>query len=134
MRLHGVDPSEMGPNATPEDVGKLSAFRKRLRIVSEILAIPFDELKANVKEGQLPSCVIQGVIDRYRQDTPERKGSEATQFIELPEAIRFNVILKPYETGLESDPRHRGQVFHDALTYAQTKYNFGFSEFHLTAR
>ena len=25
-------------------------------------------------------------------------------------------MLKPYETVLESDPRHRDQVFHDALT------------------
>lgn len=78
MRLHGVDPSEMEPDATPEDVGKLSAFRKRLRIVSEILAIPFDELKAGITEDQLPSCVIQDAINRYRQDTPERKGSELT--------------------------------------------------------
>jgi hypothetical protein len=78
MRLHGVDPSEMGADATPEDVGRLSAFRHRLLIVSEILAIPFDELKANITEDQLPSCIIQDAIDRYRQDTPERKGSELT--------------------------------------------------------
>jgi len=78
MRLHGVDPSEMGPDATPEDVGRLSAFRHRLRLVSEILAIPFDELKANITEDRLPSCVIQDAINRYRHDTPERKGSDLT--------------------------------------------------------
>ena len=78
MRAHGIEPSEMRPDATPEDVGELAAFRRRLQIVSQIVAVPFEELKVRVREDQIPSCVIQGAINRHRQDTPERKGSDLT--------------------------------------------------------
>ena len=78
MRAHGIEPSEMRPDATPEDVGNLAAFRRRLQIVSQIVGASFEELKVRVREDQIPSCVIQGAINRYRQDTPERKGSDLT--------------------------------------------------------
>ena len=78
MRSHGLDPSQAGPNTTTTDIGDLAAFQHRLRIVSEILAVPFEELKTWVVEEQIPSCVIQGAINRYRQDAQERKGSDLT--------------------------------------------------------
>jgi hypothetical protein len=78
MRLHGIEPSEMGPDATPADVGDLAAFRHRLHVMSRIVNVPFEELKFKVSKERLPSLVIQGAIDRYRQDTPERKGSDLT--------------------------------------------------------
>jgi len=78
LRSQDIDPSRARPNTTTTDIGDLAAFHHRLRIVSEILAVPFVELKTRVAEWQIPSCVIQGAINRYSQDAQERKGSDLT--------------------------------------------------------
>ena len=78
LKAMDIDVSEIGPEMTMDDLGDLSAFRKQLRLASEMLRVPFSALKARVKESQIPSCVLQGALRRYGQDTPERKGSDLT--------------------------------------------------------
>jgi hypothetical protein len=76
LRSQDIDPGELDPECTLGDVFALGTFRHRLRVVSGIMSRPYSELKARVREDQLPSCIIQGAINRYRQDAPERKGSD----------------------------------------------------------
>ncbi len=78
LKAMGIDVSEIGPEMTMDELGDLSAFRKQLRLASEMLRLPFSALKGRVKESQIPSCVVQGALRRHGQDTPEWKGSDLT--------------------------------------------------------
>lgn len=76
LSMIGVDPSEIGPETTIDDLGRWSTFRKKLQIVNQLLELPFDELKATVTAERLPSSVIQAALDEFRPETPEWKGSD----------------------------------------------------------
>jgi len=72
----GVEMSDIGPNTTVADAGRLAAFRKKLEVVNRSLGLPWPALKAKVTEDRLPSSVIQAALDKFRPDTVEWKGSD----------------------------------------------------------
>jgi hypothetical protein len=76
LSMIGVDPSEIGPETTIDDLGRWSTFRKKLQIVNQLLGLPFNELKGTVTAERLPTSVIQAALDEFRPDTPEWKGSD----------------------------------------------------------
>jgi hypothetical protein len=76
LSMIGVDLSEIGPETTVDDVGRLSTFRKKLEIINRLLRFPFHELKAKVTAERLPSSVIHAALEEFRPDTPEWKGSD----------------------------------------------------------
>jgi hypothetical protein len=71
-----IDPSDIGPATTFEEIGDLAAFRRKLRLVNSRLGLSWPDVKARVTEDRIPSGIIQKALRRYRQDLPERKGSE----------------------------------------------------------
>jgi hypothetical protein len=44
----GVDLSDIGPETTLDDVGRLSAFRRKLELVNQLLGLPSQELRLSV--------------------------------------------------------------------------------------
>jgi hypothetical protein len=76
LEVSGVDLSEIGLETTVGDVGNLAVFRRKLEVLNRYLGLPFQELKARVKEDRLPSGVIQNAIARYHPDTAKWDGSE----------------------------------------------------------
>jgi hypothetical protein len=71
-----IDVSDIGPDMTMDELGDLAVFRRKLRLANAVLSLPWPDLKARVTESRLPSGLIQSTLRRYRQDLPERKGSE----------------------------------------------------------
>jgi hypothetical protein len=76
LTVMGVDLSDIGPETTLDDVGRLATFRRKLKVVNQLLGLPFLELKAKVTAERLPSSVIQAAVEEFRPDTPEWKGSD----------------------------------------------------------
>jgi hypothetical protein len=76
LEVTGVGLSEIGPETTVGDVGNMAVFRRKLELLNEYLSLPFQELKARVKEDRLPSGIISNAIARYHPDTREWDGSE----------------------------------------------------------
>ncbi|MGJ4911281.1 hypothetical protein [Bradyrhizobium sp. HKCCYLS2033] len=76
LKRAGVDLAEIGPETTVADVGNLAVFRRKLEVLNRSLNLPFEELKARVKEDRLPSGIISTAIARYHPDTREWDGSE----------------------------------------------------------
>jgi hypothetical protein len=76
LEVSGVGLSEIGPETTVGDVGNMAIFRRKLELLNEYLSLPFQELKARVKEDRLPSGIISKAIARYHPDTREWDGSE----------------------------------------------------------
>jgi hypothetical protein len=83
-----VDNVDIGPDMTVDELGDLAVFRRRLRLANAILDLPWPDLKARVTETRLPSGLIQSTLQCYRQDLPERKGSELND--------QYLVCLAPY--------------------------------------
>jgi hypothetical protein len=73
-----VQLSEVGPETTLADVGRLAVFRRKLKSLNENLDLPWPELKARVTEDRLPSGVIVNAIKQFHPDMRERDGSELT--------------------------------------------------------
>jgi hypothetical protein len=71
-----VDRSDIGPDTTVDEMGDLAVFRHRLRLVNDVLGLPWTDLRARVTEARLPSGVVQSALRRHRQHLPEWKGSE----------------------------------------------------------
>jgi hypothetical protein len=76
LTVMGVELSDIGPDTTIDDVGRLSTFRKKLEAVNQLLGLSFHELKAKVTPERLPSSAIQAAVEEFRPDTPEWKGSD----------------------------------------------------------
>jgi hypothetical protein len=76
LSMIGVDISEIGPETTIDDLGRLSTFRRKLEILNQSLELAFDELKAKITAERLPSSVIQAAVEKFRPDTSEWKGSD----------------------------------------------------------
>jgi hypothetical protein len=108
LSLFDVDISEIGPKTTVGDVGDIGAFRKKLRALNQHLALPWNELKARVKEDHLPSGIIQSGVARFHPDTKERDGSELTD--------RHLACLSPYANVTYVDSRT-----HEAFRQARLK-------------
>lgn len=101
-----IDVSDITPETTLDEIGDLAAFRRRLRLVNDILGLPWLELKARVAEARLPSGVIQSALRRHRQDLPERKGSELID--------EYLACLAPY-----ADVTYVDKRMHEAATRAR---------------
>jgi hypothetical protein len=101
-----IDPSEIGPETTLEDIGELAAFRRKLRLVNDYLGLPWPDVKATVTEERIPSGIIQTALRRYRQDHPERKGSELID--------RYLACLAPY-----ADVTYVDRRTHEVVTRAR---------------
>ena len=108
LSMIGVDRSEIGPETTIDDLGRLSTFRKKLETVNRLLGFPFQDLKAKVTGERLPSSVIQAAVEEFRPDTPEWKGSD------LPDS--YLATLSAYADVTFVDKRT-----HEALRQARPK-------------
>ena len=108
LSLFDVDISEIGPETTVGDVGAISIFRKKLRVLNQYLGLPWHELKARINEDRLPSSVIQSGVARFHPDTKEWDGSE------LPD--RHLACLSPYANITYVDKRT-----HEAFRKARLK-------------
>jgi hypothetical protein len=78
LQAMDIEASDIGPDTTMGEICDLATFRHKLRVINRTLQLPWAELKAGVRESQLPSSIIQSALRRYGQDMPERKGSELT--------------------------------------------------------
>jgi hypothetical protein len=76
LQACGFGLSDIGPETTVSDLGRMAVFREKLRMLNEQLGLPWLELVARVKEERLPSGIIQGAIGKFHPDLRERDGSE----------------------------------------------------------
>ena len=88
MLAEDVDWSDIGPDTTLDEMGNLAGFRRQLRLVNQKLGLPWTEFKRRVGERRIPSGLVQWGLRKYRQDLPERKGSELID--------RYLACLAPY--------------------------------------
>lgn len=72
----GIDPADIGPDTTLDDLTALIVYRLQLKIVSENLSLPWPIVKANVPMDRAPSYLIGQALDANAQVLPEHKGSE----------------------------------------------------------
>jgi hypothetical protein len=108
LSLFNIDISEIGPETTVGDVGAIGTFRSKLHVLNQHLALPWQELKARIKEDRLPSGVIQSGVAQFHPDTQERDGSELTD--------RHLACLSPYANVTYVDKRT-----HEAFRQARLK-------------
>jgi hypothetical protein len=104
----GADLSDIRPETTIDDIGRLSTFRKKLEGVNRLLRLPFQELKARVTAERLPSSVIQATLEKFRPDTREWKGSD------LPDSYLASLVAYADVTFLDKRT-------HEALRQARPK-------------
>ena len=76
LLCEGLEEGDIDPNATLGQVFDLIQFRKRLSVAAEEMGLSWPEVKARVHRERLPTTLITGMIRRYGQDQPERKGSD----------------------------------------------------------
>lgn len=76
LQACGFGISDIGPETTVADLGRMTVFRKKLGMLNEQLGLPWLELLTRVKEERLPSGVIQRAIATFHPDMQERDGSE----------------------------------------------------------
>ena len=63
-------------NWTLLEFTELQKFRQRLRVISEKLHLPWDDIKNKVTTNRLPSYIVQTEVAQNTPDVPVRKGSE----------------------------------------------------------
>ncbi|MGE0851868.1 MAG: hypothetical protein AB7O44_19960 [Hyphomicrobiaceae bacterium] len=106
---YDISPCELTPGMTVGELGELMIFRKRLRMASDAVRVPWDEAKARITKRQLPAMIIDRALRLYGQDQPERKGSEMTD--------RDLATLSPYADIITVDRRTK-EDFRRALSRA----------------
>lgn len=74
----GLEHDDIDLDATFEATMDLVIFRNRLRLVADSCGLSWPEVKAKVKQDQLPVILIERSMRAYAQDQPERKGSDLT--------------------------------------------------------
>lgn len=72
----GIEPTDIGPETTLDDLTALIVYRLQLKTVTEKLTVPWAVVKANVPMARAPSYLIGQALDANAQALLEHKGSE----------------------------------------------------------
>jgi hypothetical protein len=78
LRAAGLESDDLDPQAKLGQLLELVIFRRKLRLASDALGMPWPEVRKSVTAERLPVIVIENSMRAYAQDNPERKGSELT--------------------------------------------------------
>jgi hypothetical protein len=84
----GIDPADVSPNTTLAEIGDVASFQHRLSVLNQSLGLPWETLKTRVTADRLHSTLIQKAIRRFRPDAREWKGSDLTDTLGVPRALR----------------------------------------------
>jgi hypothetical protein len=77
LAMMHIDPDELPPNATMADINELYLFRQQVMVSGEAAGESWDiEIARRLTIDRIPSSLIESALRRYRQDQPERKGSD----------------------------------------------------------
>lgn len=71
-----IEPADIGPDTTLDDLTTLIVYRLQLKTVTEKLPVPWPVVKANAPMARAPSWLIGQALDANAQALPEHKGSE----------------------------------------------------------
>lgn len=71
-----IEPADIGPDTTLDDLNTLIVFRLQLKTVTEKLPVSWPVVKARVPIARAPSYLIGQALDTHAQALPEHKGSE----------------------------------------------------------
>lgn len=93
----GISEEDISASTTVGEAGELASFRGQLKVSTDRLGLEWTAAKSRISREQLPSWQIQHALRTYRQDIPERAGSEI--------ADRYLVCLAPYASETYVDKR-----------------------------
>jgi len=97
LMQQGISEEDISASMTVGEAGDLASFRSHLKVSTDRLGMDWIAVKSRVSREQLPSWQIQHALTRYRQDIPERAGSEI--------ADRYLACLAPYASETYVDKR-----------------------------
>ena len=97
LMQEGIGEDDISASITVGDIGDLAVFRSKLKVATDRLGLEWVDAKSRIQPAQLPSWQIQHALTKYRQDIPERAGSEL--------ADRYLACLAPYASETYVDKR-----------------------------